>query len=123
MNQQQLRLSALEPRYRELLRDRDVLSDNVKSLASKAEEDQAEQAIAQKSNDNIRVVEPAVADIHGKSLRRPVLILSVLFALFTALCAGMLRVFSRPGVSNPSSASRVLDLPVLATAQFKTQSR
>jgi len=123
VNDQQLRLSALEPRYRELMRDRDVLSDNVKSLASKAEEDQAEQAIAQKSNDNIRVVEPAVADIHGKSLRRPVLILSVLFALFTALCAGMLRVFSRPGVSNPSSESRVLDLPVLATAQFKTQSR
>jgi uncharacterized protein involved in exopolysaccharide biosynthesis len=123
VNDQQLRLSALEPRYRELVRDRDVLSDNVKSLASKAEEDQAEQAIAQKSNDNIRVVEPAVADIHGKSLRRPVLVLAVLFALFTALCAGMLRVFTRPGVSSQSSAARTLDLPVLATAQFKPQPR
>ncbi len=116
---QQLRLSALEPRYRELVRDRDVLSDNVKSLASKAEEDQAAQAIAQKSNDNIRVVEPAVADIRGKSLRRPMLALAFAFALFTALCAGMLAVFSRPAVSSASNSARNLDLPVLATAQFK----
>ena len=123
VNNQQLRLSALEPRYRELLRDRDVLSDNVKSLASKAEEDQAAQAIAQNSNDNIRVVEPAVADIHGKSLRRPVLMLTVVFALFTALCAGLLRVFMRPSVGNRPSGARILDLPVLATAQFKPQPR
>jgi uncharacterized protein involved in exopolysaccharide biosynthesis len=119
VNQQQLRLLALEPRYRELARDRDVLSDNVKSLASKAEEDQAAQAIAQNSNDNIRVVEPATADIHGKSLRRPVLILSVLFAAFAALCAGLLSLFSRPGVLSPTSAARDLDLPVLATAEYK----
>jgi uncharacterized protein involved in exopolysaccharide biosynthesis len=123
VNQQQLRLGALEPRYRELARDRDVLSDNVKSLASKAEQDQAAQAIAQNSNDNIRVVEPAMADIHGKSLRRPVLILSVLFAAFAALCAGLLRMFSRPGVFSPTSAARDLDLPVLATAEFKPRMR
>jgi uncharacterized protein involved in exopolysaccharide biosynthesis len=53
VSQQQLKLSALEPRYRELVRQRDVLSDNVRSLASKAEQDQAAQAIAEKSNDNI----------------------------------------------------------------------
>ncbi|HVY35465.1 MAG TPA: GumC family protein [Caulobacteraceae bacterium] len=123
VNNQQLRLSALEPRYRELVRDRDVLADNVKSLASKAEEDQTQQAIAQKTNDNIRVVEPAVADIHGKSLRRPVLILSFVFALICALCAGLLGVFARPGVSGPSAAAHTLDLPVLATAQFKPRTR
>ncbi len=123
VNEQQLRLSALEPRYRELQRERDVLSDNVKSLASKAEQDQAAQAIAQKSNDNIRVVEPATADLRGKSLRKPVLILSVLFAAFTALCAGLLRVFTRPGVPTSASTARSLDLPVLATAEFKTGAR
>lgn len=119
VNQQQLRLLALEPRYQELARERDVLSDNVKSLASKAAQDQAAQAIAQNSNDNIRVVEPAVADIHGKSLRRPVLILSVLFAAFAALCAGLLRTFASSRVLSPASAARDLDLPVLATAEFK----
>jgi uncharacterized protein involved in exopolysaccharide biosynthesis len=123
VDNQQLRLSALEPRYRELVRDRDVLSDSVKSLASKAEEDQAEQAIAQKSNDNIRIVEPAVADIHGKTLRPIALGLAVVFALFTALCAGLIRMFSRAEVTRPSSAARVLDLPVLATASFKPQAR
>ncbi len=122
VNQQQLRLLALEPRYEELLRDRDVLSDNVKSLASKAEEDEAAQAIAQKSNDNIRVVEPAVVDTHPKSLRRPVQILSVVFAAFTALCAGLLAMFLRAwdgGAINPLSTARDFDLPILATAEFK----
>jgi uncharacterized protein involved in exopolysaccharide biosynthesis len=123
VDSQQLRLSALEPRYRELVRDRDVLSDSVKSLASKAEEDQTEQAIAQKSNDNIRVVEPAVADFHGKTLRPIALGGAVVFALFTALCAGLLRMFSRAEISRPSSSARVLDLPILATASFKPQPR
>ncbi|HUO21547.1 MAG TPA: lipopolysaccharide biosynthesis protein [Caulobacteraceae bacterium] len=123
VNQQQMRLLALEPRYQELLRDRDVLSDNVKSLASKAEEDQAAQAIAQKSNDNIRVVEPAVADLRGKSLRKPVLILSVLFAVFAAVCAGLLGVFMRTGTINPITVARDLDLPILATAELKPRTR
>jgi uncharacterized protein involved in exopolysaccharide biosynthesis len=123
VGQQQLRLLALEPRYEELLRDRDVLSDNVKSLASKAEEDEAAQAIAQKSNDNIRVVEPAVADVHGKSLRRPVLILSVLFAAFTALSAGLLATFMRGAPVDPAAVARDHDLPILATAPFKAGAR
>ena len=114
---------ALEPRYQELARERDVLSDNVKSLASKAEQDEAAQAIAQKSNDNIRVVEPATADLHGKSLRQPVLILSVLFAAFTALCVGLLRVFMQPGLLKPTAHARDYDLPVLATAEFKPRTR
>ena len=123
INQQQLRLLALEPRYQELARERDVLSDNVKSLASKAEEDQAAQAIAQKSNDNIRVVEPATADLHGKSLRQPALVLSVLFAAFTALCAGLLKVFIEPGRGGPLDIARDHDLPVLATAELKPRVR
>jgi uncharacterized protein involved in exopolysaccharide biosynthesis len=123
VNQQQLRLSALEPRYRELLRDRDVLSDNVKSLASKAEEDQAAQAIAQNSNDNIRVVEPATADLHPKSLRRPVMILSVVFAAFAAICAGLLGAFMQQETVSPQTAARDLDLPILATAEFKPRAR
>jgi uncharacterized protein involved in exopolysaccharide biosynthesis len=119
VNQQQLRLVALEPRYDELKRDRDVLSDDVKSLAAKADQDQAAQAIARNSNDNIRVVEAATPDIHGKSMRGPVLVLGAMFAAFTALCAGLLRTFLRPGVGSPVSAARDLDLPVLATAQLK----
>ena len=121
VNQQQLRLLALEPRYQELARERDVLSDNVKSLASKAAEDQAAQAIAQNSNDNIRVVEPAVADIHGKSLPSAGADLSAWSSPPSPPCArGCCATFMpAPAVLSPASAARDLDLPVLATAEFK----
>jgi uncharacterized protein involved in exopolysaccharide biosynthesis len=117
---QRLGLSALEPRYQDLLRERDVLAANVKDLTTKVEADAAAKAIAQASNDNIRVVEKAVVPVKGKSLRKAVAILAVLFAGFTALCAGLLKVLLTPGVPTPSAAERTFELPVLATAGLKT---
>lgn len=116
---ERIRLARLEPRYQDLLRDRDILSASVRDLATKLEADVASNAIAQGSSDNIRVVEKAAAPIKGKSLKKPVAILAVLFAGFTALCVGLLRVFLRPGVPTPSAAARTFDLPVLATAGLK----
>ena len=52
--------------------------------------------------------------------KQPVLVLSVLLAAFTALCVGLLRVFLRPGLPTPASAARTLDLPILATAPYKS---
>ena len=37
----------------------------------------------------------------------------------TALCAGLLRIFSRRGFSTAGSVSRTLDMPVLAVAPAK----
>ena len=54
-----------------------------------------------------------------KSLKKPVLALGVIFAAFTALCAGLLRMFLRPGLPTPASAGRTLDLPVLGAAPLK----
>ena len=115
----QLRLAQLEPQYQGLARDRDVLQNNVRDFTVKTEETQAAAAIARQGDDNISVVERAVPPVQGKSLRKPVLILALLFAAFTALCAGLIRVFLRPGLSTASSAGRTLDLPVLATAGVK----
>ncbi|WP_216073739.1 hypothetical protein, partial [Acinetobacter baumannii] len=70
--------------------------------------------MAQKSNDNIRIAQRAVTPTEGKSLKKPVFVLAVLFAAFTALCVGLLRMFLRPGVPTPAAAARTLDLPVLA---------
>ena len=47
------------------------------------------------------------------------LILAFLFAAFTALCAGLLRVFLGRRFVTAGSASRTLDLPVLAVAPSK----
>jgi uncharacterized protein involved in exopolysaccharide biosynthesis len=119
LTERRLRLAKLEPQYQALSVDRDALATNVKDLAAKAAESEASQGIAAATNDNIRIVERAQAAAEGKSLKKPVLALGVIFAAFTALCAGLLRMFMRPGLPTPASAARTLDLPVLGAAPLK----
>jgi uncharacterized protein involved in exopolysaccharide biosynthesis len=112
-------LSSLEPRYQELVRDREVLAANVRSLQARGQESQAARAIAMGGEDNIRVVQRAFAPTRGASLKMAVIALSFLFAGFTALCVGLLRIFLRRGYVTPDATARSLDLPVLASAPFK----
>lgn len=114
-----LKLAELEPRFQALSLDRDVLQANVRDFAVKEEQNRAAREIAAASNDNIRIVQRAIPPTKGKSLKKPVLVLAFLFAGFTALCAGLLRMFLRPGLPTPQSASRTLDLPVLGSARLK----
>ncbi len=113
------RYAALEPEFVELARDRDILQSNVREFSIKEQRDEAARQIGGDATDNIRIVERARAPTTGSSLRRPVLILSVLFAGFTALCLGLLRMFLRPGLPTAASASRTLGLPVLGAAPLK----
>jgi uncharacterized protein involved in exopolysaccharide biosynthesis len=115
----QMRLAQLEPRYQALVRDRGILQQNVTDFTTREQEALASSAIAGQGADNIRIVERATAPTQGSSLKKPVAILALLFAGFTALMAGLLHIFLRPGVSTPLSAGRTLDLPVLATARVK----
>ncbi|HEX2561564.1 GumC family protein [Phenylobacterium sp.] len=114
-----LRLAGLEPRFQALALDRDVLMANVRDFSVKEEQSRAAQDIASRTNDNIRIVQRAAVPTKGKSLKRPVAALALLFAGFTALCAGLLRGFLRPGLPTPQSASRTLGLPVLGAASLK----
>ncbi len=113
------KLAALEPEYDDLVRQRDVLATNVKAFETREQESQAQQAITQKGDDNVRVVERAFAPVTGVSLKRPAMMLALMFAAFAALCAGLLRAFLRPGYPSAAAAERTLELPVLATARFK----
>lgn len=119
VNSRLLRLAQLEPQFNELSRDRDVLSSNVRDFTVKEQQDEAQRQMSAESSDNIRIVQRAVAPSTGKSLKKPVLALAILFAGFTALCAGLVRMFLRPGLQTPASASRTLGMPVLATAAVK----
>lgn len=119
VNSRLLRLASLEPQFNDLSRDRDVLSTNVRDFTVKEQQDEAQRQMSAESSDNIRIVQRAVAPSTGKSLKKPVLILAVLFAGFTALCVGLVRMFLRPGLQTPESASRTLGMPVLATAGVK----
>ena len=119
LTERRLRLARLEPQYQTLSLDRDALQTNVKDLATKAAESEASDGIAAATNDNIRMVERAQPAAEGKSLKKPVLALGLVFAAFTALCTGLLRMFLRPGLPTPASAGRTLDLPVLGAAPLK----
>lgn len=119
LTERRLKLAELEPQFQELSLDRDVLQANVRDYTVKEEQSRAAQEIAAKTNDNIRIVSRATPPSKGKSLRKPVVVLALLFAAFTALCAGLLRMFLRPGLPTAQSAARTLDLPVLATAPLK----
>lgn len=116
-----LKLAELEPQFQALSRDRDLLQTNVREYTVKAQQDEASRQIASESSDNIRIVERASPAATGKSLRKPVMILAFLFAGFAALCAGLVRMFLRPGLPTPASAARTLDLPVLGAAPMKAR--
>ena len=113
------RLVTLEPQYQDLLRQRDALSANVKNFIAREQESQASRAIALAGDNSIRVVQRAFAPTKGASLKAPVLAISLLFAAFTALCVGLLRIFLRRGFVTPDATARSLDLPVLAFAAAK----
>jgi uncharacterized protein involved in exopolysaccharide biosynthesis len=115
----QQKLTTLETRYQDLTVEREVLQANIRAFAQRQEEARAAQELARNGDDSIRVVERAAPPVEGASLKRPLFILALLFAAFTAVCAGFLRVFLRRGFVTPEAAGRVLDLPVLATASLK----
>lgn len=113
------RLAAIEPEFQALTMDRDVLQSSVRDFTVKERQDGAARQIASETNDNIRIVDRASPSTKGSSLRKPVFILAFLFAGFSALCAGLVRMFLRPGLPTPASASRTLNMPVLGTARVK----
>ena len=117
--ERQLKLASLEPQYQSLSRDRGILQDNAKQYAQREQESLAAQAIAEKGDDNVRIIARASPPLTGASLKKPVAVLAILLAAFTALCAGLLRVFLRPGAITPQTAGRTLDLPVLGTARMR----
>jgi len=115
------RLAALEPQFQALSMDRDVLQSSVRDFTVRQRQDQAARQIASETNDNIRIVDRATPTTQGKSLRKPVVVLAFMFGAFSALCAGLLRMFLRPGLPTRASAQRTLDLPVLGTAPLKAR--
>ena len=114
-----MRLTELEPEYLQLVRRRTALDTNLRSFLAREQEQQAEQAISQEASDNIHVVQRALPPARGASMRGEGVIAAFVFALITALAVGLGRIFLRRSFATAASASRTLDLPVLATAPLK----
>ena len=114
-------MQALEPRFRQLQRDRAILETNAQNFASRAEEARARSQMLGRATDNISPVERATAPAQGKSLRWPIMIVSILIAGIVALAAGLSRALMRRSFPTPSSAARALDTPVLAVMPRKQE--
>lgn len=114
------KLNEIEPQYLTLTQNRNLLQDDIKGLIQKKQEAQA-QGVAGRGFGTVRVVERPTPPSAGKSLKKPVLLLAFVFAAFTALCVGLARLFTRKGFPTAASASRTLDLPVLASAGYKRE--
>jgi uncharacterized protein involved in exopolysaccharide biosynthesis len=116
-------MQALEPRFRQLQRERSILETNAQNFATRAEEARARSQMLGRATDNISPVERAAVPTQGRSLRWPILIVTLLIAGIVALATGLSRGLMRRSFPTPSSAARALDLPVLAVAPHQQQSK
>ena len=115
----QARLTALASENANLAGNREVLSASIREFQQRETQSRADTALVRAGADNVTVIARAQPPAQGKSLKAPLLAAAFLFAAFTALCAGLLRIFSRRGFSTAGSVSRTLDMPVLAVAPAK----
>lgn len=107
-------LQALEPRFRELQRERSILETSAQNFASRAEEARTRSQMLGRATDNISPLEQAAAPVQGKSMRWPIMIVTLLIAGIVAIGAGLSRALMRRSFPTPSSAARALETPVLA---------
>lgn len=108
------RLQLLEPQFRQLQRERTVVETSAQNFASRAEEARTRTQMLGRATDNITALERAVPPSQGKSLRWPIMLVTVLIAGIVAVAAGLSRALMRRSFPTPTSAARTLDAPVLA---------
>ena len=114
-------LTGLESTNANLAGNREVLTANIREFQQREVQARADNALVAAGADNVTVIERAEAPTRGSSLKAPLLAVVFLFAGFTALCVGLLRVFTRRGYVTPASTGRTLEMPVLAVAPMKTR--
>ena len=117
----QARMTALESRNSTLAGNREVLTASVREFQQREAQARADRGLVQAGADDVRVVQRAAPPLRGSSMKLPMLAAVILFAGFTALTVGLIRVFSRRGFSTPAAVGRTLDLPVLAVAPSKAR--
>jgi uncharacterized protein involved in exopolysaccharide biosynthesis len=112
-------MMSLQAEYNGLSSEREAVQKNLGAFVNRKLANEAATAIATGADEGVRVVDAARPPEKPQSLRRPLLILSFLIALVTAVCAGLLRALTRPGVISAQVTSEALGLPILAQARVK----
>lgn len=116
-------MQALEPRFRQLQRERSILETNASNFATRAEDARARSQMLGRSTDNITSVEAAAVPTQGKSLRWPIMIVTLLIAAIVSVASGLSRALMRRSFPTPSAAARALDRPVLAVMPRAPQAK
>ena len=119
LRERQARLTELESRNSTLAGNREVLSTFIREFQQRENLARADNELVKAGADNVQVIERARPPSKGKSLKFPLLIGVLAMAAMSALSIGLLRIFLRRGFVIPSTASRTLQLPVLAVAPLK----
>lgn len=114
-------MQVMEPRFRALLRERSIVETNASAIATRAEEARTRSQMLGRATDNISPLERAAVPTQGKSLRWPIMIVTLLIAGIIALAAGLSRGLLRRSFPTPSSAARALNTPVLAVMPRRVQ--
>jgi uncharacterized protein involved in exopolysaccharide biosynthesis len=107
-------MQELEPQFRQLQRERGVLETSAQNFAARAEEARARSQMLGRATDNISPLERAAVPTQGKSLRWPIMLMTLLVAAVAAAATGLSRGLMRRSFPTPSSAARALGAPVLA---------
>lgn len=113
-------LSALEPEYLRMKRDRDALEASAGAFATREQTERARSELASRSVDNISVYEAARPPVRGDATKRMIAIVAALLGLLTALVVGLLRAWSVKSFATASSLERTLGVRVLATARDRS---
>jgi uncharacterized protein involved in exopolysaccharide biosynthesis len=107
----QAHLASLSPRYKELMRKRDLLEIEILASAGQG----GTMGVA--GLDGIRVLEPASLPVEPVPTQSVMAGITLLLAFLAALFAGFLKALTRKGFATRRSVERTLDLPVLATVR------
>jgi len=111
--------NTFRPKWQELLRKRALIQSSLSNFAEREVASIALAEIAKQETDNIRVTQPATTPLTGSSLKMPIAALGLLFAMFSALVAGLLRATMRQHFSTARSLERTTGIPVIATVRKK----
>ncbi len=90
------RLTKLSPAYNDLLRERDTLTDRLKSYLTKEQEALISQSQAEASAENVREIARATFPVKGRNMRALAFVLAMMAWGFTLFMLALFRVFADP---------------------------
>ena len=111
------RLTGLSPAYNDLLRERDTLTDRLKTYLSKEQEALINQSQAEASAENVREISRATYPIKGRNMRALTFVLAMMAWGFTLFMLALFRVFADPRLYATPLGVRAGTLPQADTQQ------